>query len=199
MTTPSTSDEYARKFMGGERVRFLDKVRIPLWMHLAMLGGGIAGAAAALASGVPLAALFVGATSFVSWGVLTTIRVSVTDAFVYVQYGLWGPKIALGDVVDVEVIDYKALQYGGWGIRRNLKGERAFSVPGRGGRAVKIRYRDGAADKVRTVVVSSEQPDALKLAIDQARGTQASAELDAAARTEEEAQQNVDVEVAARK
>jgi hypothetical protein len=44
----------------------------------------------------------------------------------------------------------------------------AYSVPGRGGKAVRVSTRDG-----RIVDVTSEQPAALRAAIEQARGVTA--------------------------
>jgi hypothetical protein len=62
---------------------------------------------------------------------------------VHIQYGTFGPRIALADITAVEVVDYDALRYGGWGIRRGLSGGMAYSVPGRGGKAVRVTTRDG--------------------------------------------------------
>jgi hypothetical protein len=160
------TDDYARKYMGGDRVRFLDKVRIPPWLHVLLLGSGALAAVSVAFAGVPEMMPVVLAPALLTWGLLTAIRVAVTDTHVHVQYGLFGPKIALEDIVAVDVEDYQWLRYGGWGIRRGLDGAWAFSVPGRGGKAVRIRYRD--AGKVKAVVVSSEQAGALAAAIHEA-------------------------------
>jgi hypothetical protein len=161
------TDEYARKYMGGDRIRFLDKVRMPRWAQAAIAVASLAGVAGAVSEGSIAPALAIVPVSLASWTLLNTIRVSVTDAFLHVQYGLWGPKVALDDLLAVEVIEYSAVRFGGWGIRFGLRGERAYSMPGSGGKAVQLRYRTSRGERV--AVISSAQPDALKAAIDEAR------------------------------
>lgn len=160
------SDDYARKYMGGDRVRFLDKVRIPRWLHALLLGSGALASIAVAFAGVPEMMPVVIAPTLLTWGLLSAIRVAVTDTHVHVQYGLFGPQIPLDDIVAVVAEDYKWARYGGWGIRRGLDGAWAFSVPGRGGKAVRISYRAGS--KIKQVVVSSEQAGALAAAIHEA-------------------------------
>jgi hypothetical protein len=161
------TDEYARKYMGGDRIRFLDKVRMPRWAQGAIAVATLAGVAGAVSEGSIAPALAIVPVSLASWALLNTIRVSVTDAFLHVQYGLWGPKVALDDLIAVEVIEYSAVRFGGWGIRFGLRGERAYSMPGSGGKAVQLRYRTSRGERV--AVISSAQPDALKAAIEEAR------------------------------
>jgi hypothetical protein len=165
------SDEYARKYMGGDRIRFLDKVRMPRWFGPLLLAAATAGAVGAISDGSPEAMLAFVPVTVATWALLSTIRVSVTDAFVHVQYGLWGPKVALDDVVAVEVIEYRPTRFGGWGIRMGLRGERAYSMPGAGGRAVQLRYRTKSGERV--AVITSAQPDALAQAIADAQAARA--------------------------
>lgn len=161
------TDEYARKYMGGDRIRFLDKVHMPRWAQAAIAVATLAGVAGAASEGSIAPVLAIVPASLASWALLNTIRVSVTDAFLHVQYGLWGPKIALSDLIAVDVIEYRATRFGGWGIRMGLRGERAYSMPGAGGKAVQLRYRTSRGERV--AVISSAQPDALKAAIEEAR------------------------------
>lgn len=162
-------DDYATKFMGGDRVRFLDKVRAPWWLNAVLGVTGAAGVAATIAAGDPIAAGIVGGGSFLAWSVLTTMRVTVTDSHLHVQYGLFGPRIALADIAAVEVVDYHAMRYGGWGIRRSISGNVAYSMPGRGGKAVRITTTSG-----KVIEVTSEQPAALAAAINDAGGVSTS-------------------------
>lgn len=185
-------DDYARKYMGGDRVRFLDKVRIPPWLHALLLGTGALATLTVALAGAPEAMPFTIVPTLLTWGLLSAIRVAVTDTHVHVQYGLFGPQIALDDVVAAVVEDYPWLRYGGWGIRRGLDGAWAFSVPGRGGKAVRIRYRAGG--KVKEVVVSSENATALAAAIHEAasaRGLQALEDVMAASPEQTEDERNV--------
>jgi len=158
-----TDDAYARAFMGGDRVLFLDKVRAPWWLNAAMFLPGVVGVGVAIAVGDPVPAV-VGVAAFGMAGVLAALRVAVTDSHVHVQYGPIGPKIALSDIVAVDVVDYEAIRYGGWGIRRGLTGGTAYSLPGRGGKSVRITTTKG-----KVVEVTSEQPAALRSAILDAR------------------------------
>lgn len=163
MTSPN--DEYARKYMGGEDVRFLDKVKAPWWLNALVLVPGVAGVIATIATGEPLGAAVVSGVTFVSWALLTALRVTVTNTHLHVQYGLFGPSVPLADIVTVDVVDYDAKGYGGWGLRRGSGGRKAYSLPGRGGKSVKVTTREG-----KVIEMTSEQPSALAQAIDDARG-----------------------------
>jgi len=84
-----------------------------------------------------------------------------------VQYGLFGPKIAVGDIERCEAVDYDWKKYGGWGIRYGRDGSVAYNMMGDHGRAVRIVYRKGKATK--TVLVASHDPARLAAAINEAR------------------------------
>ena len=102
------------------------------------------------------------------WLFLLFLRVTVTRSHVQVRFGFIGPKLPIGSVRDVQVEHYDWTRYGGWGIRRDDDGSYAYSVPGCGGRGVRITYamKDGLE---RTVFVSSDRPEELVAAIDAAR------------------------------
>lgn len=175
-----SDDAYARKYMGGDRVLFLDKVHIPKWMHALLIGSGTVSSLIVAFAGVPEMLPLCIVPTLLTWGLLSSIRVAVTDTHVHVQYGVFGPTIALDDVVAAEVEDYKPLRYGGWGICVGLDGTWAFSVPGRGGKAVRIRYRARGAKgdvNVKDVVVSSEHAAALAAAIHEAASARATRTL----------------------
>lgn len=173
-TRDPIDDAYARAFMGGDTVAFLDKVRAPWWLNATMVVAGGVGMWACIHEGNYVVAAAIGALSTVMAGFLMELRTAVTNTHVHIQYGTFGPRIALAEIASVDVVDYEPLRYGGWGIRRGLKGGMAYSVPARGGKAVRITSRDG-----RVVEVTSEQPAALRAAIELARGASTSA-LDAA-------------------
>jgi hypothetical protein len=169
-THSPNDDAYARAFMGGDTVAFLDKVRAPWWLNGVMLLSGFVGAVACVATGAYVVAAAIAALTTVMAGFLMELRTAVTTTHVHLQYGTFGPRIALANIAAVDVVAYEPLRYGGWGVRRSLTGGMAYSVPGRGGKAVRITTRDG-----HVVDVTSEQPAALRAAIEQARGTAVSA------------------------
>ncbi len=171
--------------MGG--ALYHDKIRAPLFYHLifavaavAALGAAIATAMhGGLAAAVPpgLAALVLPLV----WLLFSVLRISVTKGEVYVQYGLFGPKIAVDDIEHCAAVDYDWMKYGGWGIRFGRDGSVAYNMMGDKGRAVEIRYRKGK--RTKKVLVASPDPERLAAAILQARAA-AAGEAPAKARIE---------------
>ncbi len=107
--------------------------------------------------------LFFSATSLLTT-TFWSLRTVVTERFIDIKYGLFGPRIPVADVVFADVVDYKWFRFGGFGIRHDIiRGEVAYNMMGDQGRAVKIVYRDGK--KTRTVLVSAEHPERLRDAI----------------------------------
>ena len=170
--TMSGADEYEKKYMGGEGALARSRAMMPWWFHLVIAVAAAVSVFSAIATGtlgsvigLPLLALV--------WLLFLYLRVTVTADTVHVQLGLFGPKIATADIVDVAVAQYDALKYGGWGIRLGLDGSVAYSVPGYGGRGLRIRFNKNG--KERVVFVTSPNPDELVAAIDKARGTRVAA------------------------
>ncbi len=157
-------DVYARTFMGGDDVVFFDKVRAPWWLNSAMVLTGAAGAIASIYVGSFLAAGAIAVMSTAAAALLLMLRVTVTTTDVHVQYGTTGPVLALADIAAVDVADYEMSRWGGWGIRRRLARGMAYSIPGRGGKVVRITMQNG-----KIIEVTSEQPAALRSAILEAR------------------------------
>ena len=58
------------------------------------------------------------------WALFSVLRISVSRDEVYVQYGLFGPRIAVRDIERCEAVDYDWKKYGGWGIRYGARRER---------------------------------------------------------------------------
>ena len=98
---------------------------------------------------------------------LSHLRVVVTDDAVHVQYGLWGPTIAVENITRCEVQRYEAMRFGGWGFKRSLDGTVAYSVPGGEGECVALEITEGA--KVRKVVITTPNAAGVALAIEEAR------------------------------
>ncbi len=162
-----TVDDYERKFMGGGEALARSKAGMPWWFHLLLglscatiLGTAIAHATFAGLAGLPVLMLV--------WLLFMYLRVTVTSDTVHVQLGLFGPKIPVADIVEAVAEKYPVMKYGGWGIRLGLDGSIAYSVPGHGGRGVRIRYRKKSGRET-TAWVTSPDPEALVAAIDRAR------------------------------
>lgn len=164
---PGVADSYEAKYMGGAEALARSTMRMPWWFFALMGVASVVTLGSAVAAWTPVPLL-----SFAMLGVVTLLfshlRMTVTASHLHVQLGLFGPKIALASIENVVAEDYKALKYGGWGIRRSLDGTWAFSVPGGRGRCVRITY---TADngKRRTIVVSSDEAEAVASAIEKAR------------------------------
>jgi len=99
--------------------------------------------------------------------VLSHLRVVVTDDALHVQYGLWGPTIAVENITRCEVTTYNPLRFGGWGFRLALDGTRAYSVPGGEGECIALEVTEGS--KTRKVVITTPDAAAVALAIEEAR------------------------------
>jgi hypothetical protein len=119
---------------------------------------------------VALAIFLPGALAFfVLWMLFAVIRVSVTTDCFHVQFGLFGPKIAVADIVSAESIRYDWKEYGGWGIKRSFRdGTVIYNMWGDDGRAVKVTYRD-AKGELKRVAVGSSNADAIVVALQRAR------------------------------
>lgn len=174
--TPAT-DDYQAKYMAGAGALYHDKIRAPRFYHLLFLlpivvvvGAAIAaaikgGPAPALTTLVPLVMLPI------AWALFAVLRISVTPKEVIVQYGVFGPKIPLEAIESCASVAYDWKKYGGWGIRVGIDGSVAYNMLGDRGRAVRITWKSGRF--TRTVLLSSNDPDRLAAAINQARAAAA--------------------------
>ncbi len=165
-------DDYQAKFMASGAL-YYDKIRAPLVYHLIFLAplliSVVTTSLAALKAGpaalLPL--LFTVPLLSIMWLLFSVLRISVTNDEVYVQYGLFGPKIAVRDIEKCAAVDYDWKRYGGWGIRYGRDGSVAYNMMGDRGRAVEILHRKG--DKTKRLLVASPDPDRLAAAINEAR------------------------------
>lgn len=159
-------DEYTAQYMEGGRARIVTKQRMPGWFFALMglaaavvVGSGIAsGSIVGLVGLIPLTLVTL---------LLSHLRVVVTDDAVHVQYGLWGPTIAVETITRCEVKPYEAMRFGGWGFKRSLDGTMAYSVPGGEGECVALEITEGA--KTRKVVITTPNAASVALAIEEAR------------------------------
>jgi hypothetical protein len=97
--------------------------------------------------------------------VFAVVRTLVTERFVDVKYGLWGPRIPLENVRSCRVIEYDWKQFGGWGVRLGKDGTWAY-VPS-DGRVLELRYVDEGKEK--RVLVGAEDADQTARQIELAR------------------------------
>ncbi len=151
-------DPYEREYMRGEGlVLYRDKTRSPWQLHAIfgtvaamILASAIAapGGWLGAAIGLPLLAMV--------WLLFSILRVTVSEGHVNVQLGLFGPRIPVAAIESAEALDYDWKQFGGWGIRMNRKGEWMYNLPGDGGRAVKIVWRNRKRRRKVTYVASRE-------------------------------------------
>ena len=164
---PETArDEYTAQYMEGGRARIVTKQRMPGWFFalmafsaVAVIGSGVASASlVGLLGLIPLALVTL---------LLSHLRVVVTDDAVHVQYGLWGPTIAVETITRCEVKPYEPMRFRGWGFKRALDGTRAYSVPGGEGECIALEITEGA--KTRKVVITTPRAVAVALAIEEAR------------------------------
>jgi len=159
-------DEYTAQYMEGGRARIVTKQRMPWWFFALMGFSTLAAIVPAVAGGAWAGLLAVIPLTLVTL-LLSHLRVVVTDDAVHVQYGLWGPTIAVENITRCEVQRYEAMRFGGWGFKRSLDGTVAYSVPGGEGECVALEITEGA--KVRKVVITTPNAAGVALAIEEAR------------------------------
>ena len=164
------ADEYTATYMDGARARMVTKQRMPGWFFALMGVSMILVAASGLPHG-SFVGLLAAIPLLITTLLLSHLRVTVTDDAVHVQYGLWGPTIAMASVRSCVAGRYPALRFGGWGFRRALDGSVAYSVPGGGGECVTLEIEQRG--RRRTVVITT--PDAAEVArtIEEARARNA--------------------------
>lgn len=151
-------DAYESEYMRGEgTILYRDKTRSPWQLHA--ICGTVAAVLIATAIAIPAAWISTAFSLFVIgvvWLLFSVLRVTVSEGHVNIQLGLFGPKIPIGAIESVEATDYDWKQFGGWGIRLNSKGEWMYNLPGDGGKAVRIVWRNRKGRRKVTYVASRE-------------------------------------------
>jgi len=104
---PSTPDPYEARYMEGGAALARAKKRIPGWFFALLAVAGLSGPIATIASRAPLLPTL--PLTLVSLLVMTVVatlfshlRVVATSTHLHVQLGLFGPKIAYGQITAVE-------------------------------------------------------------------------------------------------
>lgn len=169
VTEARTPDLYERKFMAGQgTVLHRDKHRAGWPMHAIFGASMLVMLGAVGATGQWLALLFALPVLSLVWLMFSVLRVTVSAGSVNVQYGLFGPEIPIAAIESAEATSYDWKRFGGWGIRRNFQGEWIYNMPGDGGRAVRLVWRD-AKGRRRVVLIGSPRAEALAEAVQGAR------------------------------
>lgn len=167
----ATADAYEREYMKGEGVvLYRAKQRTP-WQMTALIAAvgvvsmwplflGTAGAWISTAITLPIL--------FLIWVLMGVLRVTVSQGAVDVQYGLFGPRIPIAAIEAAAPTEYKWTTVGGWGVRRGPGGSWVYNMPGDGGKAVRIEWRDAKGRKKVTIIGSRSNLELFR-AIEQAR------------------------------
>lgn len=168
VTEGRTPDLYERKFMAGQgMVLHRDKSRAGGLVHAMFAGTMLMLVVGALVTGAwPL--LLAVPVQTLLWLMFSVLRVTVSTGSLKVQYGLFGPEIPIAAIESAEAVSYDWKRFGGWGIRRGRGGEWIYNMPGDGGRAVRVVWRD-AEGKRRVVLIGSPRAEALAVAVQGAR------------------------------
>ena len=158
--TTASVDQYEENFMAGEgTVLFRAKDRAHWSLAALVLGiGGVS--VASLWPVAPLAALASFAVLCLMWLLFAVLRVTVSEGAVNIQLGLWGPRIPISSILSVQATTYKFTQFGGWGIRMSHKWGTMYNMPGDGGNALKIQWRNESG-REKTTWVGTRKAEAL--------------------------------------
>lgn len=153
----SPDDDYAARYMDGGRAVVRTRQRMAWWFFAILAFAAVAQVLSAVVAGSLVSLVTLPLVAVVAI-LFSHLRVTVTDSKLYIQYGVFGPTIALSQIDSAKVVKYKAMKFGGWGIKRALDGTRAYSVPGNDGEAVEVSYRDdgGATHKLVVTTTRSE-------------------------------------------
>jgi hypothetical protein len=163
-------DDYERQYMPtGDDVVFRDKAVAPRWL-LGLVLVAVLGVAVALPLGhlpwwTALAVLGVGGAGMIGNLMLWIIRTTLTREKLVVHYGFLRDEIDLASIEDCSAVDLPLTRRWrvGWGI--GIRGS-YYTVGTQ--RAVKLRYRTESG-RIRTLWLSSEDPEALAQAVNEAR------------------------------
>ena len=165
------ADAYERKYMQGEGlVLYRAKQRTPWQMTALLAAAGVVSVFPVLigAAGAWISAAISLSLLFLIWVLMGVLRVTVSEGAIDIQYGLFGPRIPIAAIESAEPIEYKWTTVGGWGIRRGPGGSWVYNMPGDGGHAVRVEWRD-AKGRRKVTIIGSRDNVALARAIAQAR------------------------------
>jgi len=127
-----------------------------LGLHVAIMAIVIGGGSKPVAW-IPL--LFAYGLTLAALWAFQVLRVRVEGTDLKVGFGIFSKRIPLHDINQVAPVQYRWVQWGGWGIRLR-RGAVMYNVPGDQGRAVELTLRNG-----KRVLFSAEDPAAVATAI----------------------------------
>jgi hypothetical protein len=157
-------DAYERQYMAGQgTVLYHGKRPAPKWLQL-LTGINVFVGLGLLVTPAWATGLFLIPVGFLMWALFAVLRFTVSERAVKIQYGLFGPTIPTAAIESAEAIDYDWKKFGGWGIRRSRSGEWIYNMPGDGGRAVRIVWRDKKG-KQRITLIGTPNPEPAVAAI----------------------------------
>ena len=162
-------DLYEQKFMEGDGLVLYRAREVAPWqLHALLLSPAGVVVVATILSG-QLAGLLGLPLILMIWLTFLALRVTVSEGAVNVQYGPIGPTIPIRSISEAKATTYDWKKFGGWGIKRSFAGEWIYNMPGDGGRAVRVCWRD-AKGRDKVTLIGSRDPDSLADAIARARG-----------------------------
>ncbi len=167
-TRPPDSYEADHMKTEGEAI-FREKMLAPWYFHLLFALPALTSLLTALDSEVPLLVPLLSSTLMLAiWALFVAIRVTVSTQEVYIQYGVFGPKIPIEAISHCEAVEYNWMEFGGWGIRRSFDGTWAYNMPGDQGKGVKLTWTD-AKGKLKKTLIGTKNAVLLADAINRAR------------------------------
>lgn len=186
--------DYESEYMRGQgrvllRDKVVAKVSLALLAFFALWCGAGAIGSLVASAGVGLVLFLVAMSAFFAFLALTltVVRVVVSEGELYVQYGLWGPRIPIGRIRSCRAVPYDWKEFGGWGIKRSGDGTWAYVTSSRGD-VVEVTYDEGETQK--RVLFSASDPRSVVAAVEEARAkTGVRIGTDARVATEEEAEE----------
>lgn len=167
---PSTRppDVYEAKYMAGEgTVLYRDKSRAPWPLHAMFAASTAIMIGSVVVSGELLALAFALPITALVWLFFSVLRVTVSEGHINVQYGVLGPKIPIEAVESVEAVHYDWRKFGGWGIRY-AGGTWLYNMPGDGGQAIRVVWRD-ARGRRKVTLIGSRRAEELAHEVRRAR------------------------------
>lgn len=170
LKTQRTADAYESAYMGAdEHVVMRDKISMHPVFHVVIWTAIVAMIALILATAGPtVAAILPVLAGLAALSMTATLRTTVTQENVHIQYGFIGPTIPTASITSVKAVDYSWWKYGGWGIRYSLLDQSwCYNIIGDGGKAVEIQYKKNG--KQKKILVASKQNALLADAILQAK------------------------------
>ncbi len=166
-------DDYEKKFMGAEDIIYREKQTMPAWLRILVALMVMATLSAISTGGLWLFALLpVYLVTGLLLFMMSSLRVTLTNEQLNIQYGLIGPEIPLSKIESAEPIKYSLLDSGGWGVRYSLtKRSWIYNVMGDQGNAVQLKYRT-KNEKQKTIIIGSTDAPQLLRAINAATADQ---------------------------